>query len=87
MAPPDSYLKPKIDPNRVGLLNVVWGRGGLNQPAPSRSLWKPNSFYILKVYNELIGKVKKYETSKTIFPLEELDVVLNYGVYSDRYNS
>ena len=61
-----------LNPNRAGLLDVAWERGG-GWISPHlldhlKTLWKTKKFFFdfLKVYNEL-GKVTKFWTSRPLF--------------------
>ena len=67
----NSNLQPNINPNRAGLLDVAWKRGGWISPHlldHLKTLWKTKKFFFdfLKVHNEL-GKVTKFWTSRPLF--------------------
>ena len=66
-----TYVTVAFNPNRAGLLDVAWERGGWISPHlldHFKTLWKTKIFFwdFLKVHNEL-GKVTKFGTSRPLF--------------------
>ena len=64
-------LQRELNPNKAGLLDVAWERGGgwisLHLLDHLKTLWKNKFFFdFLEVHNEL-GKVTKFWTSRPLF--------------------